>query len=99
MQHATLTGRDSTGRTRNGGYLFGGEFFLFHSDRVRKYRPRNSSILDTTHISRCLSEDRRVSIGVRLIQSCKTTLRRELWTRMGALYWMKRSALNLFVKS
>jgi|GEM_PF-2588357 len=31
MQHATLTGRDSTGRTRNGGYLFGGEFFLFHS--------------------------------------------------------------------
>src|ERR1700719_3503136 len=98
MQHAKLTGRDSTGRTRNGGYLFGGEFFLFHSDTMRKYRPRNSSILHTTRISRCLSEDRRVTIGVRLIQSCKTTLRRELFTWIEPLYWIKPSFLNLFMK-
>jgi hypothetical protein len=51
MQHATLTGNGSTGRTGHAGYLFRGEFFLFHSERMRKYRPRNSSILYTTRIS------------------------------------------------
>jgi hypothetical protein len=47
MQHARLTGSGSTGRTGHDGYLFGGEFFLFHCDRMRKYRARNSSILHT----------------------------------------------------
>jgi len=47
MQHATLTGNGSTGRTGHAGYLFRGEFFLFHWDSMRKYRPRNSSILHT----------------------------------------------------
>src|SRR5580704_2267621 len=55
MQYATLTGSGSTGRTTNGGYLFGSEFFLFHWDRMRKYRPRKSSILHTIRIRRCLS--------------------------------------------
>ena len=45
-----------------------------------------------------LSEDRRVSIGARLIQSCKTTLRRELFTWIAPLYWIKPSFLNLFMK-
>jgi hypothetical protein len=61
MQHARLIGSGSTGRAGHDGYLFGGEFFLFHSDRMRKYRPRNSSILHTIRISRYLSEDRYVS--------------------------------------
>jgi hypothetical protein len=61
MQHARLTGSGSTGRAGNDGYLFGGEFILFHSDRMRKYRARNSSILHTIRISRYLLEDRCVS--------------------------------------
>src|ERR1700722_5756685 len=55
MQHASLTGSGSTGRTGHDGNLFGGEFFLFHWDSMRKYRPRNSSILHTIRIRRCLS--------------------------------------------
>ena len=51
MQHASLTGSGTTGRTRHDGYLFGGEFFLFHFDRMQKYRARNSSILHTISIS------------------------------------------------
>ena len=51
MQHARLTGSNSTGRAGHDGNLFGGEFFLFHSDRMRKYRARNSSILHTIRIS------------------------------------------------
>jgi hypothetical protein len=56
MQYARLTGRGTAGRTGHDGYLFGGEFFLFHSDRMRKYRARNSSILHTIRVSRYLSE-------------------------------------------
>jgi hypothetical protein len=47
MQHARLTGSGSTGGTGHDGNLFGGEFFPFHSDRMQKYRARNSSILHT----------------------------------------------------
>jgi len=35
MQHTTLPDRDTTGRTRHGGYLFGREFALFHYYRMR----------------------------------------------------------------
>jgi len=35
MQHTSLPDRDTTGRTRHGGYLFGREFALFHFDRLR----------------------------------------------------------------
>ena len=62
MQHASLTGSGSTGRTGHDGYLFGGEFFLFHSDRMRKYRPQNSSILHTIRISCYLSETASISV-------------------------------------
>jgi hypothetical protein len=30
MQHTILSGSDATGRTRDGGDLFGREFVLFH---------------------------------------------------------------------
>jgi hypothetical protein len=56
VQHASLTGSGTTGRTGHDGNLFGGEFFLFHFDRMQKYRARNSSILHTIRISRYLSE-------------------------------------------
>jgi hypothetical protein len=35
MQHTSLPDRDTTGRTRHGGYLFGREFALLHFDRLR----------------------------------------------------------------
>ena len=55
MQHASLTGSGTTGRTRHDGYLFGGEFFLFHFDRMQKYRARNSSILHTIRTASLLT--------------------------------------------
>jgi hypothetical protein len=99
MQHASLTGSGSTGRTGHDGYLVGGEFFLFHSDRMRKYRARNSSILHTIFIS-CypLGRPPRFHMARDLIQSCKTTLKRELFTWIEPLYWIKPSFLNLFIK-
>ncbi len=35
MQHTTLSGGDATGRTGDGGYLFGRDFALFHFDRLQ----------------------------------------------------------------
>src|ERR1700719_3441471 len=50
-------------------------------------------------ISRHLSEDAAFPYMARdLIQSCKTTLRRELFTWIEPLYWIKPSFLNLFMK-
>jgi hypothetical protein len=34
MQHTSLPGRDPTCRTGDGGYLFGREFALLHSQRM-----------------------------------------------------------------
>jgi hypothetical protein len=61
MQHASLTGSGSTGRTGHDGNLFGDEFFLFHFERMRKYRAQNSSILHTIGIGRYLPDDSCVS--------------------------------------
>jgi hypothetical protein len=47
MQHASLPDRDTTGRTRHGGYLFGREFVLLHFDRLRYTASRIYTILDT----------------------------------------------------
>jgi len=41
MQHTTLFGSDATGRTGDGGYLFGREFALFHFDRLRLHAVAN----------------------------------------------------------
>jgi hypothetical protein len=38
MQHTTLPGSDATCRTGDGGYLFGREFALFHSERIGQHR-------------------------------------------------------------
>jgi hypothetical protein len=41
MQDTTLPDRDTTGRTGDGGYLFGREFVLFHFDRLRLHAVAN----------------------------------------------------------
>jgi hypothetical protein len=41
MQHTTLPDSDATGRTGDGGCLFGREFALFHSDRLRQHAATN----------------------------------------------------------
>jgi hypothetical protein len=41
MQHTTLSDRDTTGRTRQGGDLFGRESVLFHFDRLRLHAVGN----------------------------------------------------------
>jgi len=41
MQHTTLSGSDTTGRTGDGGDLFGREFVLFHPDRLQLPTARN----------------------------------------------------------
>jgi len=41
MQHTTLFGSDATGRTGDGGYLFGREFALLHFDRLRLHAVAN----------------------------------------------------------
>lgn len=38
MQHTTLPDGGATCRTGDGGYLFGREFFLFHTERMRQHR-------------------------------------------------------------
>src|SRR5712692_4802956 len=39
MQHTNLPDSDTTCRTGDGGYLFGREFFPFHSESMRQHRP------------------------------------------------------------
>ncbi len=41
MQHTTLFASDATGRTGDGGYLFGREFALLHFDRLRLHAVAN----------------------------------------------------------
>jgi len=41
MQHTALPGRDTTSRTRDGGYLFGREFAPLHSDRMQLHSVAN----------------------------------------------------------
>jgi hypothetical protein len=41
MQHTALPGRNTTSRTRNGGYLFGREFALLHSERMQLHAVAN----------------------------------------------------------
>jgi hypothetical protein len=43
MQHATLIRRGTTGRTRDSGDLFGGEFALPHLHKMRDPRPASLS--------------------------------------------------------
>jgi len=51
MQHTTLSAGDTTCRTGNGGYLFGREFALFHSGRMRHHASVRRSLLNTFRIS------------------------------------------------
>ncbi len=41
MQHTALPGRNTTSRTRDGGYLFGREFALLHFERMQLHSVAN----------------------------------------------------------
>src|SRR6267378_2738817 len=62
MQHATLSSSDTTGRTGDGGYLFGREFFLFHLNNHAGHPA--AKLFNLPHLSE-LSDTR--SIVIKLI--------------------------------